>query len=159
MILDWLILSVALFIGLFNRNGLIFALWLSLNTLLWIWYESTGKWSALDDWVTLFWIKDLALMALAGFIGAPLIITLGFAATCIFHQVTSWQIATYTWENVTLFDYRSGFMMYLSVIMLATAIHDTIGGGNGGKRAKYRLFSLHNRLNDVLHLATRKVVK
>lgn len=132
---DWLILAFALMVGVFHRGGLIIALWQSLNLLLWSWYELSGYWSALSDWAVYFYLKDFALVVLAGALRINLVVIIGLMSSVIFHIFTSWQINTYDWENVTLFKYRSDFMLYLSVIMLATVT--SIGSGsNGGRRVR-----------------------
>lgn len=157
MMLDWLILSVALTVALVSRGGAIVAIWFSASIAFWQWYESIGYWSALADWAAYSSYKDFAVMVLAGFLRLPITIFLGIFASCVFHQVLSWQILTYNWENVTLFDYRSDFMMYLSAIMLATAIIDMGGGNNGGRRVRDTLISLHRDVGWVLRMASQKV--
>jgi hypothetical protein len=156
--MDWPIFVTALIVSAFNRSALIIAVWLVLNIALGsVVSDAIGwYWKSMTLWAALFWIKDMAFMAISGMLLYPISITLGFAATCLFHQVTSWQINTYNWENITLFDYRSDFMLYLSVIMLATAIID-IRSGNGGKRVRNTLFRSDGLLGGVLHHQAQKV--
>ena len=158
--MDWPIFVTALIIGAFNSDALIIAAWLAINTALSaVVVDSIGwYWQSMTLWAVLFWGKDLVFMALCGIFRRPLIITLGFAATCLFHQVTSWQIATYTWENITLFDYRPGFMMYLSAIMLATVIKEA-GDNDGGKRVRDTFIRFYGRMGGVLRFSAREAAK
>lgn len=108
----------------------------------------------------IFSIKDFIFMALLSIAKAPISIILSIGASCIFHQVLRWQILTYNWENLTLMNYRSELMMYLSLIIITTMIFEIIsGGGNGGKRAKSDLFSSNFRFNDIFHLSSYKAIK
>lgn len=156
MTLDWLIFLVALVVGLKSRVSLLLALWLLINIYLWSDYLTMTKWSALKDWAFHFALKDFALMLLAGYLRTPLIIVYALAASCIFHQVVLMQILTYNWHNVTLFEYRSDFMLVLAVIMLATVIHSRIGGGNGGKRVRDRLISCYRNLGRVFYVTAQE---
>jgi hypothetical protein len=157
MTLDWLILTVSLAVALVSRGGAVVAVWFGASLVLWQWYESIGYWSALVDWAVYSSHKDFALMVLAGLLRLPITIILGLFASCIFHQVTLWQINTYTWENVTLIEPRSGFMMCLAAGMLATAILDMGGGTNGGRRVRNTFISLHRGVGWVLRIASQKV--
>lgn len=160
MELDWLIFTIAAVAGIFTLSGSVLMAWSGLNIALLNWYVSTQYWDDVVLWAILFCAKDFALMVLAGWMRLPLIIILGIATSCLFHQVLSWQIFTYTWENVTLIDDRSFVMMCLSAGMLATVILDLMGGGtNGGRRIVNYRFRSDGRFNSVLHLASQKVIK
>lgn len=160
MPVDWLILIAAAVCGGYSLPGLIVFLWWASSMGLTYLYEFVRLWWALLAWVIIMFAKDFALMVVSGRNGLPRLVTIGLMSTCLFHQVLSWQIKTYNWENVTLFDYRSDFMLYLSVIMLATVITDMIGGGtNGGRRVVNRSVRLNFGFFSVLHLASQKVIK
>ena len=167
---DWLILLIALICVARARavsdesEALLVALWAVINlALLPIVTNQHGAevyWSTMVVWVNIFWMKDFAMMVVAGFSGVRLVITLSFAATCYFHQVLSWQVNTYNAEKVTLFEYRSDIMLYLSVIMLATVIKSTIGGGSdGGRRVINWSTNTNHRLYGILYAASQKVIK
>ena len=155
---DWLILALAVLLAPLSDEAKAVAIWAGLNAALisMIDYSTPSSyWHTMTIWAILFSLKDFALMPLAR---NSLTIVYALAASCIFHQVVLMQILTYTWEKVTLFEYRSDFMLSLSVIMLATVIHSVIGGGsNGGKRVRSYLIGAYHRLGVVLPRASQKV--
>lgn len=160
MSLDWLILVIALISGLFSRLGMLVAIWIVVNQSLYGMIDLSSGWTywqTMTAWAILFSLKDFALMPLAR---NSLTIVYALAASCVFHQVVLMQILTYTWEKVTLFEYRSDIMLYLSVIMLATVIKSAIGGGSdGGRRVINWSTNTNHRLYGILYAASQKVIK
>lgn len=157
--LDWLILGIALAIGLFSTGGLVVSIWLSLNIyLLTIIDNSSGwtYWTTMSDWAMYFYLKDFALILLAGVMRISPIVLIGLMVSVIFHIFISWQINTHDWENVTLLEYRSELMEYLSVIMLASVAN--IGSGsNGGRRVRNTLLHWNDMRYNFLYSTGYKV--
>lgn len=158
--LDAAILTVAALTAIASRNGLVVAVWCASNMLLLLTIDTSGHsvyWETMAAWAVLFSIKDFFLMAYLGWYCKSLIIVYSLAASCVFHQVLSWQIFTHNWESVTLLGYRPDFMLYLSVIMLATVIHElTRGNKNGGKRIVNYLHVADRRFRRLFHVASQK---
>lgn len=162
MTLDWLIVTVAMMCALVKVEALFIAIWLAANILI-IGvidvYDKDYYWQSMALWAALFSLKDFVLLTIMAKMRAPLIIVLALFASCTFHQFLRFQIMTYNYSNLTLLEYRSTFMLLLSVIMLATVITNHIGGGNGGKRAKHHLLNSNNRLDNLLHFSAREAGK
>lgn len=161
--IDWLIVSFMALGSVKNKSNMILLGCFLINIYLieLINYSNTEYyWQSLALWALIFSIKDFLFMALLSIAKAPISIILSIGASCIFHQVLRWQILTYNWENLTLMNYRSELMMYLSLIIITTMIFEIIGGGgNGGKRVKSDLFSSNFRVNNLFHLSTREAIK
>ena len=146
--------------ALFAASLIFFGLWYNDIILL---TKPNPEWSDLVLWCALFAVKDLLFLTLLGFrrTTTEFIILLSFAVSCLFHQAILAQVLTYDPDNLTLFAVRPQFMMYVTVIQLATVFFIIVkgGGSSGGKRVKSFNAVRHFRSNRILHIQAFKAIK